>query len=284
MDRTQYEIGLKKARQMLSQVEFERDDCVVKMLNVLRFLDDEMTSIDMFVGARDAFTSDTLQDVNMMMCLCSPVTFMSKLRGLGFVTPIHSCMTNPTIYKKEILNRVDFNTMFEYDDRGAFKRALVGYIMEIPDEVFPLLERFMDLKIEVWNRCLNIAVNLTSKFSILPGEHLNELVTTIIESSYGDAIGSDNIGVETFYNKFISMCIVDIKEIGSDAHAYIINELTSIGEYIAEKMDWFWRTYPQRLMLYMRLKVQMYRLHPELIEDWSHLDRGDIFTSGKEKW
>ena len=70
MDRTQYEIGLKKAQQMLSQVEFERDDCVIKMLNVLRFLDDEMTSIDMFVGARDAFTSDTLQDVNMMMCLC----------------------------------------------------------------------------------------------------------------------------------------------------------------------------------------------------------------------
>lgn len=284
MDRAQYELGLKKARTMLDKVYFDKETCVIDMLNVLRFLDDEITSIDMFVGARDAFTSENLQDVNMMMCLCSPVTFMSKLRGLGFVTPIHSCMTNPNIYKKEIMDRVDFNTMFEYDDRGAFKRALVGYVMEIPDEAYPLVERFMDLKIEVWNKCLNIAINLHNQYSLLPESHLSELVNIIIDSSYGDAIGDDSIGIETFYNKFISMCIIDPKEIGPDAHAYIINELTKIGEYIADKLDWFWRLYPQRLMLYMRLKVQMYRLHPELMEDWSHLDRGDIFTAGKEKW
>lgn len=285
MNRQVYEVGYNKTFKSLSDIDLSDDSCLVGMLSILRWIDENARDIDMFLGARDAFGHSTFKDKNIVMCLCSPITMISKLRGLGFVGPIYSLMTDVTVYTKPIMDMIDFDAMFMFDDRGMSKRALVGYIMDIPDDAYPLVERFMDLKSAIWDKCLDIASHLKEKYSVLCGSTLDELTQIVIDCSYGDAIGNDNTGMETFYNKFVDLCVINIREIGgSEIHSYIINKLTEVGEFIAEQLDWFWRTYPQRLMLYERLKVQLFRIHPELTEDWTYLDRKDIFVYGKEKW
>lgn len=286
MDRKLYNKGYQATLKRLSEVNFYHETATFDMLEILRDLDEEIDTIDTFYGARDAFGSRDFRNINALMCVCSPISFMSKLRGLGFVSTISTLMTNNTVYSEEVLNRLKFDDVFIYDDKLSIKRSMINYIMEIPYDSFPLSEKFDDLKTEIWNRCLKIAIKLKEKFnSMTYSVPLDELTQILIDSSHLDAIGNDDIGIETFYNKFVGLCGYDISEIcGTDMHSFIISELTEVGRYVTDRFEWFWSTYPQRLMLYIRLKVQTYRQYPDMSEDWSHLDNKSIFVSGKGEW
>ena len=108
-----------------------------------------------------------------------------------------------------------------------------------------------------------------------------ELTSAIIDCSYGDSIGNEKYGIDVFYNKFIGIHVGDLVGSGeSDVYSTIVDGLSNIGSYIVSQLDYFWDSYVQRLMLYMRLKIQLFRLHPELDERWSYIDNQDIYIEG----
>lgn len=276
-----YQKGYLFADRAIAKINYD-EDTAKNMMDVLHSLDYNVKDLDVFLGARDAFVQDKYKMKNILMLLCSPMTQVLKLRMLGFTNSMYSLMTEPDIYKGVPLKDIKFDNVFIYDDRGMCKRALIGYIMDIPAEAFPLSDKFYDLKNKVWDACLDLAINLKDKYSILNNTSYDELTQIIIDCSYGDAIGNDEHGVEEFYNKFVDLFLINIRHIGaSEVHDLLIGKLTEIGEMIIDELDWFWLTIPQRLMLYLRVKLQLFRLNPNIKEQWNYIREEDVY---KGEW
>lgn len=287
MDKNKYQKGFNITTRMLKGINpyYETEEIIENTLRVLRELDSIADDLDTFLGARDAFAQPEFRRFTYYMCLGCPVHALTKLRGLGFAHTIYTLMVDSNLYPKEIMKELTYKDVFSCDDIGMIARSIVGFIMDIPDGLFPIPEKFLDLTNKVWDKCLEIAMTLQQKYSILCNVKLEDLIPIVIECTHGDAIGNDDTGMETFYNKFVDMCIINIREIGgSEIHSYLINKLTEVGIMILEELDWTWGLSPQRLMLYVRLKVLLYRTNPTIVEQWSHVDRNIIYEDGKEKW
>lgn len=283
MDKLQFDKGYSITSRLLDNVR-DDDDIVMSMLDLLNTLDNTLSDLSLFLGARAAFAEPRFHKKNIYMLLSAPITTISKLRTLGFTDTISSLMMDPTLYNIIDCGRLTFTSMFKYDDQGMAKRALIGYLMDIPFDAFPNSEKFYDLKVKVWNECLDLAKKLKEKYSTFVNVSYSELTQVIIDCSYGDAIGNDETGEEEFYNKFIGMSLVDIRYIGGNQlHDYLVTKITEIGDKLLEDFEWGWSRSPQRLMLYLRLKTQLFRLNPNLEDKWYYLDTKDVCV-GKERW
>lgn len=284
MDNKKYDKGYRNTLKIINGIDLEDENLPKNTLRFISTLDRGLKNVDMFLGAKDAFKELTRVEVNKLMCLASPITMITRLRMLGLSDLIFMLMSSSDPYDSKIpVSKIKFSDMFYYDDRSMVQRALVGYIMEIPEDSYPLTERFIDLKTTIWNKCLEIASQLKNKYTMFASTGYSELTSAIIDCSYGDSIGNEKYGIDVFYNKFIGINVGDLVASGeSDVYNTIVDGLSNIGSYIASQLDYFWNNYTQRLMLYMRLKIQLFRLHPELDERWSYIDNKDIYIEGGE--
>ena len=282
MDNKKYDKGYRNTLKIINGIDLEDENLSKNTLRFISTLDRGLKNVDMFLGAKDAFKELTRIEVNKLICLASPITMITRLRMLGLSDLIFMLMSSSDSYDSEIpVSKIKFSDMFQYDDRSMVQRALVGYIMEIPEDSYPLTERFIDLKTTIWNKCLEIASQLKNKYTMFASTGYSELTSAIIDCSYGDSIGNEKYGIDVFYNKFIGIHVGDLVGSGeSDVYSTIVDGLSNIGSYIVSQLDYFWDSYVQRLMLYMRLKIQLFRLHPELDERWSYIDNQDIYIEG----
>ncbi len=282
MDNKKYDKGYRNTLKIINGIDLEDENLSKNTLRFISTLDRGLKNVDMFLGAKDAFKELTRIEVNKLICLASPITMITRLRMLGLSDLIFMLMSSSDSYDSRIpVSKIKFSDMFQYDDRSMVQRALVGYIMEIPEDSYPLTERFIDLKTTIWNKCLEIASQLKNKYTMFASTGYSELTSAIIDCSYGDSIGNEKYGIDVFYNKFIGINVGDLVGSGeSDVYSTIVDGLSNIGSYIVSQLDYFWDNYVQRLMLYMRLKIQLFRLHPELDERWSYIDNQDIYIEG----
>ena len=282
MDNKKYDKGYRNTLKIINGIDLEDENLSKNTLRFISTLDRGLKNVDMFLGAKDAFKELTRIEVNKLICLASPITMITRLRMLGLSDLIFMLMSSSDSYDSRIpVSKIKFSDMFQYDDRSMVQRALVGYIMEIPEDSYPLTERFIDLKTTIWNKCLEIASQLKNKYTMFASTGYSELTSAIIDCSYGDSIGNEKYGIDVFYNKFIGIHVGDLVGSGEgDVYSTIVDGLSNIGSYIVSQLDYFWDSYVQRLMLYMRLKIQLFRLHPELDERWSYIDNQDIYIEG----
>ena len=277
MDTVEFKKGYRLATDLLNKVP-DDDDIAISMLNVLTELDNTLSNISLFLGARSAFTQPEFYKKNIYMLVSAPISTISKLRTLGFTETMVSLMMDPMAYNIIDCKSLTFDKIFKCDDHGMVKRALIGYLMDIPYEAFPYPDKFYDLKVKIWNYCLDLAKSLKERYSTFVNISYEELTQVIIDCSYGDAIGNDETGEEEFYNKFLGISFVDIREIGGNQlHGYLTVKIAEIGDKLLEDFEWIWMSSPQRLMLYLRLKMQLFRLNPNLEDRWYYIDNKDVY-------
>lgn len=268
-----YNNGYNIVTNMISKIDNDDENVSISMVKVLTTLNDMQSNLDLFAGARAAFAQPQFHVKNIHMLLSAPISTIPKLRIFGFTETMISLMMDPTVYHIVNCSSIPFETIFKCDDHGMVKRALIGYIMDIPYDVFPKSDKFYDLKVKVWNNCLELAKNLKDTYSIFANVSYEELTQVIIDCSYGDAIGNDEHGDEEFFNKFIRVSFLDIREIGGyQLHGYLLSKITEIGDKLLDEFEWTWMSSPQRLMLYLRLKMQLFKLNPNLEDRWYSRD------------
>lgn len=247
--------------------ETESVDYIVdRIISMIKDIEMHSTDIDAFNGAIEAFSLSRVYPKTLLGCLCIPSSYIPFIRTMNIGSNISKLMIDPKIYgiisKIHKIHDITFGNVFKYDDISSAKRATVGYILDVPAESYPNASNLFDLQLRIRDTLYDIANRLKSKIETFCSLTVHEIVESLIDILHADSIGDDDIGLECFYNVILTkrnIAGIDLENIDLSLYQDILTDLDRLGTNVISDFESMWGSYPERLMLYTRVKLLLFR-------------------------